>query len=64
MVGSGRPWQNRLWSPSDQSQIPLPVLYVDADACPVKDEAVRVAERHGLVIHFVSNSSCGCPRAR
>ena len=37
-------------------QIPLPVLYVDADACPVKDEAVRVAERHGLVIHFVSNS--------
>jgi uncharacterized protein YaiI (UPF0178 family) len=31
-------------------------IYVDADACPVKDEAVRVAERHGLVIHFVSNS--------
>jgi len=37
-------------------QIPLPVLYVDADACPVKDEAARVAERHVLVIHFVSNS--------
>ncbi|HEX5957125.1 MAG TPA: DUF188 domain-containing protein, partial [Hyphomicrobiaceae bacterium] len=31
-------------------------LYIDADACPVKDEAVRVAERHGLPIHFVSNS--------
>jgi uncharacterized protein len=31
-------------------------IYVDADACPVKDEAVRVAERHGLEIHFVSNS--------
>jgi uncharacterized protein YaiI (UPF0178 family) len=31
-------------------------LYVDADACPVKDEAVRVAERHGLAIHFVSNA--------
>jgi hypothetical protein len=31
-------------------------IYVDADACPVKEEAVRVAERHGLVIHFVSNS--------
>jgi uncharacterized protein YaiI (UPF0178 family) len=31
-------------------------IYIDADACPVKDEAVRVAERHGLVIHFVSNS--------
>ena len=31
-------------------------LYIDADACPVKDEAVRVAERHGLTIHFVANS--------
>ncbi len=31
-------------------------LYVDADACPVKDEAARVAERHGLTVHFVSNS--------
>lgn len=30
-------------------------IYVDADACPVKDEAIRVAERHGLVIHIVSN---------
>jgi len=33
-----------------------PTIYVDADACPVKDEAVRVAERHGLTIHFVSNA--------
>ena len=33
-----------------------PVLYVDADACPVKDEAIRVAERHGLAVIFVSNS--------
>ena len=32
------------------------IIYVDADACPVKDEAVRVAERHGIEIHFVSNS--------
>ena len=31
-------------------------LYIDADACPVKEEAVRVAERHGLAIHFVSNA--------
>ncbi|WP_424958759.1 YaiI/YqxD family protein [Hyphomicrobium sp. 1Nfss2.1] len=38
------------------SALPLPTIFVDADACPVKDEAVRVAERHGLVIHFVSNS--------
>lgn len=33
-----------------------PEIYVDADACPVKDEAVRVGERHGAVIHFVSNA--------
>lgn len=31
-------------------------IYVDADACPVKREIVRVAERHGLVVHMVSNS--------
>lgn len=33
----------------------LPALYVDADACPVKDEAVKVAMRHGLMVTFVSN---------
>ncbi|MBP0439673.1 YaiI/YqxD family protein [Tianweitania sediminis] len=32
-----------------------PGIYVDADACPVKDEVVRVAERHELVVTFVSN---------
>lgn len=36
-------------------------LYIDADACPVKDEAVRVAERHGLAIHFVSNAFMRLP---
>lgn len=30
-------------------------VFVDADACPVKDEAARVAERHGLVITYVAN---------
>jgi uncharacterized protein YaiI (UPF0178 family) len=30
-------------------------LYVDADACPVKDEVVKVAGRHDLVVTFVSN---------
>lgn len=30
-------------------------IYVDADACPVKQEVERVAERHGLVVHIVSN---------
>jgi uncharacterized protein YaiI (UPF0178 family) len=32
-----------------------PSIYVDADACPVKDEVVKVAERHGLAVTFVSN---------
>jgi uncharacterized protein len=31
-------------------------IYVDADACPVKAEVLRVATRHGLNIHMVSNS--------
>jgi len=35
--------------------MPDPTIFVDADACPVKDEAMRVAERLGLVITFVSN---------
>ena len=30
-------------------------IYVDADACPVKDEVLRVAARHGVAVHFVSN---------
>lgn len=34
----------------------MTVLYIDADACPVKDEAVRVGERHNVQIKFVSNS--------
>lgn len=28
-------------------------IYVDADACPVKDEVVRVAERHGAPVLLV-----------
>jgi uncharacterized protein YaiI (UPF0178 family) len=31
-------------------------IFVDADACPVKDEALRVAERHRLPIAYVANS--------
>lgn len=32
-----------------------PVIFVDADACPVKDEVLKVAERHGLAVTFVAN---------
>ncbi|MGH1330395.1 MAG: YaiI/YqxD family protein [Paracoccaceae bacterium] len=31
------------------------VIYIDADACPVKVEAERVATRHGLKMFVVSN---------
>jgi len=34
----------------------MPTIYVDADACPVKDEALRVAERHGVPIVYVANT--------
>jgi uncharacterized protein YaiI (UPF0178 family) len=30
-------------------------IYIDADACPVKDETVRVAMRHGLKTYLVSD---------
>lgn len=30
-------------------------LFIDADACPVKDEVYRVAERYGLRVFVVSN---------
>ena len=30
-------------------------VYVDADACPVKAEALRVAERHGVKVIYVSD---------
>ncbi len=36
-------------------------IFVDADACPVKDEALKVAERCQAVIHFVSNSHMRLP---
>jgi len=30
-------------------------IYVDADACPVKDETITVANRHSLDVYIVSN---------
>lgn len=33
----------------------MTVVYIDADACPVKAEALRVAERHGLRVRVISN---------
>ena len=36
-------------------------LFVDADACPVKDEIAKVAFRHGLDVHYVSNAFMRLP---
>lgn len=33
----------------------MPVIYVDADACPVKDEIYRVARRFGFPVVLVAN---------
>jgi len=38
-------------------------IFVDGDACPVKDEAYRVGERHGVPIVVVSNSYLRIPRS-
>jgi uncharacterized protein YaiI (UPF0178 family) len=37
-------------------------IYVDADACPVKNEVYRVAGRHGIKVVIVSNSPIAVPR--
>jgi len=36
-------------------------IYVDADACPVKQEVYRVAKRCGLEVTLVANSSMRVP---
>lgn len=38
-------------------------IFVDADACPVKDEALRVAARYGLPVHYVSNAWMRLPES-
>ncbi len=36
-------------------------IYVDADACPVKDEVYKVAQRYGLKVTLVANSYMRIP---
>jgi hypothetical protein len=38
-------------------------IFVDADACPVKNEIYRVAERYGLKVFVVANSFMNVPRS-
>lgn len=37
-------------------------IFIDADACPVKAETYRVAERYGIKVYLVSNSYIAAPR--
>lgn len=36
-------------------------IYIDADACPVKDEVYKVAQRYGLPVTLVANSFMRVP---
>src|SRR5256885_3971343 len=37
-------------------------IYVDADACPVKDEIYKVAARHGLPVSVVAGNFIRVPQ--
>jgi len=41
---------------------PTILVFIDADACPVKDEVYRVTGRHGVKTIVVSNSYMQLPR--
>jgi hypothetical protein len=53
---------------SSSPPLPKPInLYIDADACPVKQDVYRAAERHALKgnalkVLVVSNSPIAVPR--
>lgn len=38
-------------------------IHVDADACPVKPEIYRVAERHGVKVFVVANAFMAVPQS-
>lgn len=37
------------------------VIYIDADACPVKEETYRVAKRYGVAVKVVANAPLRVP---
>ena len=39
-----------------------PHIYIDADACPVREESYKVARRHNIPVSVVSNSFLRVPR--
>jgi uncharacterized protein YaiI (UPF0178 family) len=50
--------------PMEDPQAPKAIrIFVDADACPVKPEVYRVAERYALKVFVVANSFMAVPRS-
>jgi uncharacterized protein len=47
----------------EEPQQPVIRIFIDADACPVKPETYRVAERYGLKVFVVANSFMAVPRS-
>ena len=48
----------------EEPQVPPAIrIFVDADACPVKPEIYRVAERYGLKVYVVANAFMAVPRS-
>lgn len=47
----------------EEPEKPTIRIFVDADACPVKPEVYRVAERNGLKVYVVANSFMAVPRS-
>ena len=45
------------------NQPPAIRIFVDADACPVKPEIYRVAERYALHVYVVANAFMNVPRS-
>lgn len=39
----------------------MPRIFIDADACPVKSETYRVAERYGVHVYLVANAPLNVP---
>ncbi len=55
LVGGGARYNPALRI-SGGEDAPLLDIYVDADACPMKEETYRVAKRYDLKVYLVSNS--------
>ena len=47
----------------EDRQTPVIRIFVDADACPVKPEVYRVAERYALHVYVVANAFMNVPRS-